>query len=287
MENRGKILQSSSLGFIVKLDNGEIIVAKTRKGREYTHGDYFIIGDNVLLDSSNQIKELIPRNNLMQRPRIANIDQAGIIISAKEPDFKSYLLDKFLTAAFHSNIPAFIIISKMDLLSNEERNNIIKRLDWYRKLDYKIYLIGKEIEDDTLSLKELLSNKTSFVMGQTGVGKSSLINKLDSKFTRSIGNYNKNYGRGQHKTKEVILLPFLDGYIADTPGFSGFDLNLTKKELALEFPGYQNYAHQCKFLDCLHNSIKGCAIEQAVENNELSRDSYNNYLKLLFEDALK
>lgn len=273
---------SSSLGFTIQCEDGKLLVCQRRKSDEHLNGTP-IIGDIVTIDDSNQVCGFLPRKNLMLRPRIANVDQAGVIISCKEPSFQSFLLDKYLTATLESNVPAFIIITKWDLLKEAEIKTLNERLEAYEKLGYTIYRIGKNHLEDIELLKEKLSHKVSFFMGQTGVGKSTLMNLLDPQFERKIGDYEAKFGRGQHKTKEVALFKFLDGFLADTPGFSDFQLTLPKEELAIAFPGYQNFYLSCKFKGCLHNGIKGCAVEKAVEEGLLSKDSYGNYLTLLSE----
>jgi ribosome biogenesis GTPase len=117
-------------------------------------------------------------------------------------------------------------------------------------------------------------------MGQTGVGKSSLINEIDDDFNREIGRYNEAVNRGTHQTKEVIFLPYKDGYIADTPGFSSLELPLFKEELSQCFPGYEEYSQKCKFSNCLHITESGCAVKKAIEDGKLSKESHDNYIEI-------
>lgn len=281
MKKTGKVLLSTSLGYKVHLADGAEILSSRRKTLDIKKGN-IVIGEVVQLDEMGLICDILPRKNILSRPRVCNLDQAGVIVSAKEPDFSSFLLDKYLSSCCEGNVPAFIIVSKWDLATEDEKKVLNNKLKYYEKLGYSIYRTGKSIIEEDERLKEKLKSKVSIFMGQTGVGKSSLINRLDSNFKREIGE-EVIQGRGMHKTKEVAFLPFLEGYLGDTPGFSDFVLSLTKDELALNFPGYFDYAQRCKFKGCLHNSIKGCAVEEAVANDELSSESYSNYLRLLGE----
>lgn len=281
MEKVGKVLLSTSLGYRVHLTDGSEILASRRKNLDIKKGS-IIIGDMVELDDDGLIADILPRTNMLTRPRVTNLDQAGVIISAMEPSFSSFLLDKYLSSCCEGNVPAFIIVSKWDLTSQKDKDLIDSILKYYERLGYSIYRTSKENKGEDDRLKEKLVGKVSIFMGQTGVGKSSLINRLDSNFKREIGE-EVVQGRGMHKTKEVAFLPFLGGYLGDTPGFSDFSLTLTKEQLALDFPGFFEHAQNCKFKGCLHNSIKGCAVKEAVNDDVLSRESYSNYLRLLDE----
>ncbi len=279
---RGRITHSSSLGYEVYLESGEVIRAKRRKGRD-TRDGLPMIGDLVEIDDSDQIVRFLPRTSVMERPRVANIDQVAVTISAKQPDFSSFLLDKYLTAAISSNIPAFIIVTKWDLLNPQEQATCRTRLAWYEKLGYRVFTMGRECEEELPALVEKVEGKISAFMGQTGVGKSSLSNEIDPEFKRPVGRFDEQMGRGMHQTKEVILIPFAHGFLADTPGFSDFRLTLDQSELAHDFPGFFNLAYACRFRDCLHRNEPGCAVSEAVANGLICPDSYQNYLKLLSE----
>lgn len=278
---KGKVLLSTSLGFKVHFPSGKEVMAPRRKNLDIKKGS-ILIGDEVLLDDHDQIKDILPRRNLLRRPRVANIDMAGVIVSAKSPDFTSFLLDKYLTSCLQGSVPSFIIVSKWDLTNGNEKSKISKILKYYEALGYSIYKTGLDTPLEDQRIRDKVQGKISILMGQTGVGKSSLVNRLDTNFKRAVGS-EVVLGRGEHKTKEVAFLPFLGGYLGDTPGFSDFLLDLTKEELAVDFPGYFDPAQQCKFKGCLHNGIKGCMVEAEVKGNKLSRLSYNNYLRLLDE----
>ena len=281
---RGRITGSSSLGYQVYLDDGSIVRGMRRKGRDVKDG-LPMIGDVVLLDDQDQIVSFLPRTSVLDRPRVANLDQAAVTISAKQPDLSTFLLDKYLSACIGAEIPSFIVVTKWDLLTAEERNSYDHRLDWYRALGYSLYRIGLGETEDLEALRSKVEWKVTAFMGQTGVGKSSLANAIDPSFNRPIGRFDSTMGRGTHQTKEVVLFPFAGGFLADTPGFSDFRLSLKPEQLSEDFPGFGDFYSLCRFKGCLHNHIVGCAVEKAVKEGKLSEDSYQNYLKLL-QDAM-
>jgi ribosome biogenesis GTPase len=120
-------------------------------------------------------------------------------------------------------------------------------------------------------------------MGQTGVGKSSLINLIDEEFSRQVGEFSKALGRGKHQTKEVVLLPYKNGFIGDTPGFSSLELNIYKEDLANVFPLIKDYFTECRYSNCLHKNEPGCKIKELLNDNLLDQENYQNYLQMLDE----
>lgn len=281
---KGKIISSSSLGYGVCLEDGSVIQAKRRKGKDIKDG-LPMIGDDVILDSSDQVERYLPRRTVLERPRVANLEVAAVVIAARQPDFSDFLLDKYLSACAFSSVPALIVVTKWDLADKAWREKLSQRLSWYEKLGYTVCRIGAGEDSDLDLLRSKIRGKTTAFIGQTGVGKSSLANRLDPSFNRPVGRYDQTMGRGTHQTKEVVIFPFLDGFLADTPGFSDFRLSLNPENLAVDFPGFGDLYDQCRFKGCLHNHIKDCAVEKAVAEGRLSPDSYQNYLKLLDEAA--
>ena len=241
---------------------------------------HLCVGDNVIFDENELvINEILERKNELIRPRSANIDILLIVMSVVEPDLSSELLYKFLTYANMNNIQAKVLFTKLDLLEDKTYlNSLISDLE---KLGIEVFTLEKKSHDALDIIKDVIKDKTTIVMGQTGVGKSSFINLLDEKFDRKIGEYSNALGRGKHQTKEVILLPFNGGFIGDTPGFSSLDLELFKEDLAQFFPGYNKFYTECYFSNCLHQNEKQCKIKEEISKGNLSEECYEIYIKLL------
>lgn len=243
-------------------------------------------GDNVIFDEQEGvILDVKQRTNSLIRPRCANVDLMMITMSVVEPEFSLELVYKFLTYANLNEINAAVLFTKIDRLSDDK--TILKTKDDLEKLGYKVFLLSPGKTETINELRTFLARKTTIIMGQTGVGKSSAINAIDPQFNRKIGEYSEALGRGKHKTKEVILLPFKNGFIGDTPGFSSLELDLFKEDLAHYFPGYEKYYLDCYFSNCLHQNEKQCKIKEEIEKGNLSKEGYEVYIKLLNECKFK
>lgn len=280
------VLSSTSTGYrLYQEEDGEITV-HPKRGR-LKNASFVLTGDRVLLDEKGFISEVLPRKNFLARPRLSNADVVLVLISSKEPDFSSYLLDKFLTMVNFYQLPSAIVLTKCDMLSDKEFLLIQQRMENYRKLGYEVFFISNKDDSrfDFPRLRTYLHSKCVALMGQTGVGKSSLINTMDASMRRKIDDLRISMGRGRHTTKEVVLLPYKDGFLFDTPGFSSLDLvRMKPKDLAICFPGFEDYVEKCHFNDCLHlESTKGCMVKEEVDKGILSLDSYHNYLKIYEE----
>ena len=235
-----------------------------------------VVGDYVLFQEEKKlIEKVLPRKNYFDRPRVSNVDQAFLVTSLKQPDFSLNLLDKFLVLMEINNVRPIICVTKEDLVVKSELEAIREKLRYYEKLGYLVIS-----NCDVSTIKKLISNKTSVFTGQTGVGKSTLLNKLNSNLNLATGEISMALGRGKHQTKEIILLPFEDGFIADTPGFSSLDLDLYKEDLAKYFPSFDKYYTDCYFSDCLHISESKCAVKKAKDENKIPQIAYDCYRKL-------
>ena len=231
------------------------------------------------------IETVYPRNSFLKRPPIANISQIILVFSLKEPDFSYLLAFKYLTYANMNNIKAKLVLTKTDKDIDEDLIKDIKEV--FSSVDVETYFVSNKTKEGLEEVKALFKDEVSCVMGQTGVGKSSLINAIDANYEREIGEYSFALGRGKHRTKEVILLPYQGGYIADTPGFSSLDLNLFKEDLAAFFPAFNHLYNKCYFTNCLHLSENKCAVKDAINEGKISKKAYECYQKLLDEAIFK
>ena len=236
-------------------------------------------GDYVLFDERNlTIEDVLDRNNFLIRPAIANLDYLIIVSSITQPLFSYDLIFKYLTYANSRAIKPVIVISKIDLVDKGVLDEIIEVFKTY---DIQTYFISSKTKEGIEEIKNLLKGKISAFMGQSGVGKSSLLNCLDASFKREEGEYSYALGRGKHQTKETILFPFNEGFVADTPGFSSLELNLKKDEIAKFFPSFDRFYPDCEFFDCLHIRERNCKVKDALNNNVIHKIGYESYLKLI------
>lgn len=244
--------------------------------------DRVYVGDQVLLSDDNYvIYEVLERKSLLKRPQISNVEQMVLVFSLVEPEFSYYLAFKYLTYANYNEVPALIVLSKAD---KADPSKIEKIKQVFGKLNIPVYVTSSKKQEGIEEVKNLFKEKISVLVGQSGVGKSSLLNAIDPNYTREIGEYSEALGRGKHQTKEVVLLPYMNGYIADTPGFSSLELNLTKLEIAHYFPGFKDLYLNCFYSNCLHQNEKECKVKEAVAEGNIPSIAYESYIKLLSEE---
>ena len=268
----GIIVKNISNDYVVLCKNGEY----TCKPRGKFRNDKItpLVGDTVVIDPDNKyILDIKPRKNMLIRPSVANIDQALIVTSVKEPDFSTNLLDKLLVVITYNNIEPIICLTKLDLLNDGELKEIKKYIEYYESIGYKVIL-----NTDKKELKEILKNKLTVITGQSGAGKSTLLNTLDKNLELKTNEISKALGRGKHTTRHVELYHIYDGLVVDTPGFSAIDLsdipNIGIRDNMKEM--YDNL-DDCKYRDCMHIKEDGCAVKKKVENGEILQSRYNNY----------
>lgn len=271
----GKIIKQISNNYTVKIDN-TLYVCKAR-GKFRQLGVTPKVGDNVIIDDKNNyILEILDRKNELDRPSVSNIDQVVIVTSVKIPDFSSNLLDKLLTIIEFNNIKPIICFTKLDLLNEDELKEIRDIQKYYKKIGYEVY------DNTDSSLKNIFKEKITVFAGQSGAGKSSLLNRLDSSLNIEIGEVSIALGRGRHTTRHTELIEILGGFIADTPGFSALDFkDMTSSDIRDNFIEFNEYRSLCEYKDCMHINEKKCSIKDNVLNNNILKSRYDNYLKFI------
>lgn len=247
-----------------------------------------LVGDYVKfnIDERNKgyIKEIDSRKNELARPPIANIDQAIIVSSATEPAFSQLLLDRFLVAVEANYIKPIILISKIDLVDEVGLNKMITIKETYEAIGYPTILVSIKKQDSLEKVRPFLQDKTSVIAGQSGVGKSSILNGLDNTLQIETGEISRSLGRGRHTTRHVELLNISTGLVADTPGFSSLEfMELEIAELDRCFPEIYRASENCRFRGCLHDKEPHCAVKAAVATNDICQVRYDNFLKILEE----
>ncbi len=235
-----------------------------------------LVGDYVKFDEKEQyILEILPRKNSLKRPMVSNIDQGLIVTSVKHPDYSSNLLDKLITTLEFHRIEPILCFSKWDLLNKEEEKEMEKIIKYYESIGY-VVVKNTEIE----KIKKLLKGKTTVFTGQTGAGKSSLMNRLDANLKLETGEISEALGRGKHTTRHVELMEIYGGKVLDTPGFSSLDFQeMTKEEIRDTFVEFFRYP--CPFKDCMHQNETECEVKKKVEDGTILLSRYENYLKFI------
>ena len=271
----GKIICVNASIHKVLLENNTIIDTKTR-GKLRNQNIEPVVGDNVIVNTETKtIEKVLIRKNYLKRPLIANVDKLLIVMSTSIPAFSSYLIDKFLLIAYSNNIEPIIVITKTDMISLKEKNDIKRYINYYRKLGIKVY-----INSSISKIKKEFRSSVVALAGQTGSGKSSLLNKVDASLRLKTGEVSESLGRGKHTTRLVELLEVNDGLIADTPGFSSLDIDIDRKKIKTY---YSDFKTDCKYRSCLHIKEDGCSIIELVNSGKIPRWRYDNYLKFLEE----
>lgn len=245
-----------------------------------------LVGDKVTIsineNAENTIDEIMPRKNALTRPPVVNIDNLIIVVSTVEPKPSTLVIDKLIAVAEHKNIEPIIVITKSDLASAQEI------FDIYTLAGFKTIIVSNETKDGVDEVKAVLKDKISALTGNSGVGKTSLLNNLDETLALKTAQISKKLGRGRHTTRQAELYRVCDGFVVDTPGFSSFEIDksdiILKDELAYCFRDFSDYIEKCKFYPfCTHTADKGCAVVEAVNEGKISKSRHNSYVQLYNE----
>lgn len=252
-----------------------VAMGKLRKGRSPIVGD---LVDVERFENQNGIQKLHPRRNELRRPPIANVDQAIIVMSCKDPDFSTTLIDRLIFQIVYAQIEPVLCITKMDLL--QEQSEINQAICEYQASGYRVYTSDKE--EASPAFIASLKGKISVLTGQSGAGKSSLLNRIDPTFHLQTQEISKALGRGKHTTRHCELHAIAGGWVADTPGFSSMDFSFMEPGiLAQRIPDFQPYLGTCHFRDCIHINEPKCAIRQAIDAGNIVPYRYEHYQEVV------
>ncbi|WP_456275540.1 ribosome small subunit-dependent GTPase A [Bacillus sp. AK128] len=283
---QGKIIKALS-GFYYVL-NEEGITQCRGRGVFRKNKITPLVGDEVEFQAENEsegyIMEVLERKNDLVRPPIANVDQAILVFSAVQPDFNPLLLDRFLVLIESKHILPIICISKMDVVDEKGRQKIDQFADDYRQAGYDVLLTSTNEAETVELLLPYFKDKISVFAGQSGVGKSSILQVLRPDLVIKTDEISTHLGRGKHTTRHVELIEIGDGFVADTPGFSSLEfLEIEVEDLSSCFPEMRRIQQNCKFRGCTHLSEPKCAVKEAVQEGSIKEYRYENYLEFLQE----
>lgn len=267
---QGKIIRIISNLYTVKCSDGKYDCQARGKFRNDKITP--LVGDDCIIDKDNKyILEILPRKNELKRPLVSNIDTAVIVTSIKQPDLSLNLLDKMLSIITINKIKPIICFTKLDLADKNDKKLIKQLKKYYESINIPV-LNNKKIG----KLKRCLKNQVVVFTGQTGAGKSSLLNKIDKTLNLKTGEISMALNRGKHTTRHVELFELNNTYIVDTPGFSALDFNdISDEQIKDSFVEFGKY--NCKFNNCMHINEKECKVKDAVENQQILLSRYENY----------
>lgn len=253
-----------------------------KEGRKPLVGD---LAEVVCLneeEKTGNIMQLLPRKNELIRPAVANVDQAIVIFAAASPKPNFNLLDRFLLMMERQSIPVRICFNKMDLVDEEQKCEL-RRI--YEATGYELLFVSAKKEEGLVSLSECLRGKTTVVAGPSGVGKSSLVNHMQTDTTMETGAISEKVQRGKHTTRHSQLIPLgADSYLIDTPGFSSlYALDVEPGELWQYFPEFVRYEPECQFQGCMHLKEDCCGVRRALAQGKISESRYEDYCQIAEE----
>ena len=276
----GRIIKSLSGFYDVQTPDG-VITCRGRGSLRRT-GESPLTGDLVEISvekGKGMVERILPRKNRFVRPAVANVDALVVFAANVNPVTEPFLIDRVAAIAGDQEVPVYICINKCDLDPAVD----LKRI--YTNAGFSVILASAETGEGVEQLRSLIAGKLTAFTGNTGVGKSSMLNALCPGLALATGEVSEKLGRGRHTTRHVELFCLgEDTYVADTPGFSSFDTEqmdvLLKENLQYAFPDFARHLGNCQFHDCSHRAEPGCAIRQCVESGEIEKSRYDSYLRL-------
>ncbi len=279
-KKEGRIVRSLSGFYDVQTAEG--IVTCRGRGSLRRGADIPLTGDLVQISveqGRGMVEKILPRKNRFVRPAVANVDLLVVFAANVNPVTEPFLIDRVAAIAGDQEVPVVLCINKCDLDPAVDLNRI------YRNAGFPVIQASAETGEGVEALREMLAGKLCAFTGNSGVGKSSILNRLCPELALPTGEVSEKLGRGRHTTRHVQLYRIgEDTYVADTPGFSSFDTDqmdvILKENLQYAFPDFGPYVGNCQFHDCSHRAEPGCAVRQALEAGEIEPTRYDSYLRL-------
>ena len=282
-ELQGRVLKNYNGYYYVSVED-KIYTCKV-KGKMKQNRFSLATGDMVSFQMGEKdegmIKKVLPRKNFLLRPTIANLDLLVVTFACASPDFSYLLADKLFALAELAKIPAILVLNKKDIAPDGLIDEVKAT---YEKIGYEVFAISADNNEGVELLREKLRGKICAFGGPSGVGKSSTINAIDSTVDLRTGEVSEKIGRGKHTTRYAQLLPFDEGYIADTPGFGNLLFeDFDEKNLVDCFKEFADFEDGCKFCPCNHTHEPVCGVKEAVASGEVAQSRYQSYLDILQE----
>lgn len=281
---QGRIIKSLS-GFYDVQTEDAVITCRARG--HLRRGQLPLVGDIVEISvekGKGMLEKILPRKNSFVRPAVANLDLLVVFAANVNPVTEPFLIDRVAAIAGNQEVPVCIVVNKHDM---DPGDNLVKI---YRDAGYEVIQTSAETKQGIEQLRQQLEGKFACFTGNSGVGKSSILNALEPGLGLQTGEVSDKLGRGRHTTRHVQIYRIGDAFIADTPGFSSFDTDqmdlIVKENLQFAFPEFAPYIGCCQFRDCSHRKEPGCAVVNAVKNGEIGESRYASYLRL-YEKAMQ
>ena len=279
-KREGRIVRSISGFYDVQTDKG--LVTCRARGILRKVGNSPLTGDLVQISvekDKGMVEKILPRKNSFVRPAVANVDALVVFAANVNPVTEPFLIDRVAAIAGDQEVSVILCVNKCDL---DPANDLVSV---YEKAGFTVICTSAETGEGVEALRQLIDGKLTAFTGNSGVGKSSILNKLCPELALPTGEVSEKLGRGRHTTRHVELYRLGDGtYVADTPGFSSFDTDqmevILKENLQYAFPDFGGFIGKCRFDDCSHRKEPGCAVREAVEAGDIGKSRYDSYLRL-------
>ena len=277
---QGRILRSISGFYDVQTDSG--LIPCRARGILRREGNSPLTGDLVEISvekGKGMVEKILPRKNAFVRPAVANVDALVVFAANVNPVTEPFLIDRVAAIAGDQGVPVYLVVNKCDL---DPAANLVRI---YEHAGFPVICTSAETGEGVEELRTLLAGKLTAFTGNSGVGKSSILNRLCPNLALPTGEVSEKLGRGRHTTRHVELFPLdAETFVMDTPGFSSFDTDqmdiILKENLQYAFPDFGPFLGRCQFQDCAHRREPGCAVRRAVESGEIEPTRYDSYLRL-------